>query len=503
MRHHIVNLKLKGRYNGYHNEIEINALCIPTICSPLPASIDISKYPHLSNLELADEYQTECSQRPIDLLIGSYYYEMITGDIIIGDFGPVAVSSIFGYMLCGTMSENQSDELRISSNLVIQGHCETLAVKNTKSDELVDNLKRFWEIDSMGTNDDENENKEHEFLKDIDFVNKRYQVRLPWVVNELMPPLPEDYNLCKGRLNSLLFRLRKDPDLLKQYDAVFQEQLSTGIIEIVPESEYQDKNVHFIAHQPVIRKDRDTTKTRVVFDASAKDCEQQFCLNDYLEGPNTIPHIFAILIKFRSKSIALTADIQSAFLQIGISPEDRDKLRFLWYTDLNSDSPKLIQFRFARLMFGLKPSPPILGKVIEHHLSKYEASEPAVVNELKNLYVDDFASSFENDDVAFETYKTAKEIMQEGNFNLRKWNTNSDTLLQRINQVEGISEEITAQKEAEKGGTVKVLGKYWDTRSDEIFFDFSELSKTARSMALTKRNVLRFGAKIYDPLGDF
>ena len=60
----------------------------------------------------------------------------------------------------GTMSENQSDELRISSNLVIQGHCETMetsTVKNTKSNELVDNLKRFWEIDSMGTNDDEND----------------------------------------------------------------------------------------------------------------------------------------------------------------------------------------------------------------------------------------------------------------------------------------------------------------------------------------------------------
>ena len=55
------------------------------------------------------------------------------------------------------------------------------------------------------------------------------------------------------------------------------------LVEIVPGSEYQDKNVHFIAHQPVSKKDRDTTKTRVVFDASAKDCEQQFCLNDYLE----------------------------------------------------------------------------------------------------------------------------------------------------------------------------------------------------------------------------
>ena len=46
-----------------------------------------------------------------------------------------------------------------------------------------------------------------------------------------------------------------------------------------------------------------------------------------------------------------------------------------------------------------------------------------------------------------------------------------------------------------------MLGKYWDIRSDEIFFDFSELSKTAKSMTLTKRTVLRFGAKIYDRLG--
>ena len=32
------------------------------ICSPLPASIDISKHPHLNDLELADEYQTERSE---------------------------------------------------------------------------------------------------------------------------------------------------------------------------------------------------------------------------------------------------------------------------------------------------------------------------------------------------------------------------------------------------------------------------------------------------------
>ena len=95
-------------------------------------------------------------------------------------------------------------------------------------------------------------------------------------------------------------------------------------------------------------------------------------LNDHLqEGPNVIPQLFDVLLRFRNKPIALTADIQSAFLQISIDPADRDKLRFLWYTNLNTDSPKLTQFRFCRLMFGLKPSPPILGLVVNHYLDFY------------------------------------------------------------------------------------------------------------------------------------
>ena len=65
----------------------------------------------------------------------------------------------------------------------------------------------------------------------------------------------------------------------------------------------------------MIKEDCDTTKTRVMFDVSAKDYEKQLCLNDYLE--EKLPHIFAVLIEFKSKSIALTA-----FLQIGIISED-------------------------------------------------------------------------------------------------------------------------------------------------------------------------------------
>ena len=69
---HVVKLKLKGQFNGYPNEVEIMALVVPGSCSPLPASLDINKYPHLQSYELADKYTdtTNLSERPIEILIG-------------------------------------------------------------------------------------------------------------------------------------------------------------------------------------------------------------------------------------------------------------------------------------------------------------------------------------------------------------------------------------------------------------------------------------------------
>ena len=92
--------------------------------------------------------------------------------------------------------------------------------------------------------------------------------------------------------------------------------------------------------------------------------------------------------------------------------QQTEKLRFLWYDNVNSEQPKLVPFRFCRLMFGLKPSPPILAKVVQHHLNSYEKKEPETVNQLSKLYVDDLATSFENDDEAFQTSKRQRKLCQ-------------------------------------------------------------------------------------------
>ena len=96
-----------------------------------------------------------------------------------------------------------------------------------------------------------------------------------------------------------------------------------------------------------------TAKMRIVYDTSAKRYGLP-SLNDSLEtGPCLIPKIFDIIIRFRSYKYVITSDIKSAFLNIRISEEDRDYLRFLWVDDISKLNPEIIVKRFAALPFGL------------------------------------------------------------------------------------------------------------------------------------------------------
>ena len=56
----------------------------------------------------------------------------------------------------------------------------------------------------------------------------------------------------------------------------------------------------------------------------------------------------------------------------------------------------VVYLRFTRLVFGLHPSPAILGATIEHHLSKYRETQPNLKR--KTLYVDDLVTGAENVD---------------------------------------------------------------------------------------------------------
>ena len=103
---------------------------------------------------------------------------------------------------------------------------------------------------------------------------------------------------------------------------IIQDQLDTGIIEPVDVTAHVVQTGHYMPQHPVICDNKKTTKVRVVYDGSAK-VVNSLSLNGCLQkGPNLTPKLFNILIKFRSHAITLIADIEKAFLMIGINESD-------------------------------------------------------------------------------------------------------------------------------------------------------------------------------------
>ena len=489
----------------------ITVLSSPVICSPLNTTVEVSKYPHLQGLQLADSSK---SHKSIDVLIGSdYYWDFVTGDTVRGEFGPTAINSKFGWLVSGPTAKCVTNDDITVSNLIISGNCSNM--HEISQDPLVDILKQFWETETIGI--------EHSVPKELPSASpvprndiKRngqiYEVGLPW--KEDFMPSSDNYGMCASRLRSLHYKLRKEPELLSEYDRIIQEQQKAGIIEKVSrdndgKESGNIKGVHYSPHHAVIRKDRETTKVRIVYDGSAKASKDSLSLNDCLEvGPNCIPHVFDMLAKFRCNSIGLTADIEKAFLMVGIKPEHRDMLRFLWFENPNSKTPDVVQYKFNRLVFGLRPSPSILGTTIAYHLNLYKQSEPEMAELLeKSLYVDDLIAGAEDKKKAFDIYQKAKKIMSEGGFNLRKWNSNSRSLLEKFAKIEEKQTNVTdvntdlseddnshansaatnaniklseddesyaktttglGNSDAKEANIVKVLGLNWNTLTDSI-----------------------------------
>ena len=105
------------------------------------------------------------------------------------------------------------------------------------------------------------------------------------------------------------------------------------------------------------------TRWRIVYDASSLEINAP-PLNEVLEiGPNLLPEIFAILIRFRLNFVAIVSDITQAFLQLVLDEEDRGLTRFFWYK-ITQDceghyhtTNEVMTYRFTRLLFSLTCSP--------------------------------------------------------------------------------------------------------------------------------------------------
>ena len=195
----LVKVKLQGKSNEV---IEIVALGFHTICSPLPRAINLHQYPYLQHLDLADcqatSHNSEQYESTVDILIGSdFYWDLVLGEINRQKGGLVAMSSKFGWLLSGPV-KNSSDISEVThSNLVVQIP-STIPTSLDNECSLEKELRRFWDIESLGImNDTEPNTGVENFPSQIsyDFLqgHYNYKVGLPW---KLSKPESTNYGLC-------------------------------------------------------------------------------------------------------------------------------------------------------------------------------------------------------------------------------------------------------------------------------------------------------------------
>ena len=76
-----------------------------------------------------------------------------------------------------------------------------------------------------------------------------------------------------------------------------------------------------------------TTKLCAVFDASAKTSTGTSLNDTLLVGPTVHPPLVDVLIRFRSRRVALIADISRMYRAVLLAESDKDLHRFIWRND--------------------------------------------------------------------------------------------------------------------------------------------------------------------------
>ena len=107
------------------------------------------------------------------------------------------------------------------------------------------------------------------------------------------------------------------------YYTLMRDYVQRGQVEVVDTEERQGRTF-YLPHHAVPKGRLGETKWRIVFDASSHE-KGTFSLNDALDmGPNLLPEVFAMLLRFRLHPVAIIGDIQQAFLQLQLDEKDRD-----------------------------------------------------------------------------------------------------------------------------------------------------------------------------------
>ncbi|KRZ23332.1 hypothetical protein T4C_8592 [Trichinella pseudospiralis] len=466
-------------------KLELTALCIPNICDDLIATP--LPWPREIDLPRAATLATPPCLTSIHVLIGfdMYYRVLGRGLRIAGEDDPIAMETIFGWILCGPKARSPAGK---QDTTMVSTVTESSSAGATEELNLL--LRRFWEIDSIGvvqeveTNTDEDVKRK--FSESVTFDGKRYVVGLLWRAGAVQ--LPDNREVAMRRLRALRRQLNRDPEKDQEYSGVIRDYLDRGWAEKVDGTSGPPGRTWYLPHHAVYQHNQGKTKCRVVFDGSAE--WNGTSLNNCLDpGPKLQPDLVAVLLRFRRSRIALQADIEKMYLQVGLRREDRDVCRFLWQ-ERDCGAPVKV-YRLTRVGFGLTCSPFLAMQVVRHHAQSCGNIDELTDRVLSDMYVDDLATSCDGVDEARRLVQRLTELMKTGGFVLKKWASNDSDALMDLP-----AEDVSS---ADKDRLWKTLGLHWNRHSDHLtFMPMPDIHPERHD---SKRELLSLASRLFDPLG--
>jgi len=434
-------------------------------------SIANTNYQNISFPKFISCKVTVKQPQSIDIIIGAdNFYQFYTGNIEHINDQLKLIETTVGWTYHGLIDKcfsNQTNKILFTSSLSVSNDLD---------------IKLFWDNELAGILPSQENKLDEEamnkFQNSITYTDKRYSVSLPWLPGSSITC--SSYNQSHSRLISTTKRLVQNQNVLK-YNQIISEYEDLGIVERCKED--KDQPSRYIPHHPVIKETASTTKLRIVFDASAKDSTNSSLNDKLIDGPNMFPNLMGIILRFRLHKYAITADVEKAFLQVGIDEIDRKFIRFLWYSSIKDNSwpsSDIVTFQFKRLPFGFRSSPFILNYIISHHLDKMSAKYPTTVNILRsNVYVDDVIVSHESSVQIQSTINDMAEIFSSMSMRLHKWNSN--TVLDNFSNYSDES---------------KVLGLVWNNINDTLAINIPIVEAVS-----TKRDIASVLCSFFDPMG--
>ena len=474
-------------------ETIIAGLSIPQVTRPTPVInwTELKRrWPHLQDVPV------EKSGGKIDILLGLDHSHLLAvlESRVGGDDEPFASRTRLGWVIRGLLGDD------IGPKTARVHHVTSSSADGPTAPEvsLATEFKKFCDTEAFGTEFKGEGLSESEKIaeKVVDEGLKKleagYETPLTWLEGE--PAFENNRKLAEHRLQDLMERFKRDPELETDYHTAIKKYIDEGYASLVNDEDLHSNDQYYLPHHGVYKKvyGKKKKKLRVVFDAAAR--WKKKCLNDGMRRGRKLQNdLPKVLIRFRQGEIAFAADITAMYSRIRLRPNDARYHRFLWR---EPGSNKVLTYQMDRLPFGSNCAPFIALKTAQRAAADAKVGRTDCMEAVaQNMYMDDLLKAADNEEEAIQKAKNIRDGLAEGDFHLTNWISNSAAVVAALQP--GKEKEPTSACDLASDDVEKLLGAFYEPTVDELTYRVSG----EEEVDWTRAGLLSKVASVYDPLG--